>query len=392
MSRDTTLQLANVPKEVHLIIQLLKSEKQQEVDDLSEEWFKEIDWQLFIKQAMHHRLYPLLYSKVKMVGAERIPEFVEEKLRVEYKRNTFQMLQLSGEMERMSRLFSSHNIRLLFLKGPMLSHELYGDVSLRTSGDLDVMIPLNDLERAEELLASHGYQKDDYIETVLADWKWRHHHVTYYHPQKKVKIELHWRLNPGPCKEPGFEHLWKRKDISSISKTPIYILGKEDLFLFLAAHGARHGWSRLRWLVDMDRLVKVPMDWKHLRQLLNQYHFQHVGAQALYLSSVLLGTPVPLDMPITKKSRTLAQQAVFYLESMVNLHSEPLPQEIADYHKRHLFSLMSSNQKFFFILSFLYPYPEDAELLPLPKRLHFLYFPLRPFLWGWRKTRKHAIT
>ena len=43
-------------------------------------------------------------------------------------------------------------------------------------------------------------------------------------------------------------------------------------------------------------------------------------------------------------------------------------------------------------MSFLYPYPEDAEILPLPKYLQFLYFPLRPFLWAWRKTMKRALT
>ena len=38
--------------------------------------------------------------------------------------------------------------------------------------------------------------KDDYIQTVLNDWKWRHHHVTYFHPEKEIKLEIHWRLNP----------------------------------------------------------------------------------------------------------------------------------------------------------------------------------------------------
>ena len=61
------------------------------------------------------------------------------------------------------------------------------------------------------------------------------------------------------------------------------------------------------------------------------------------------------------------------------------------YHKRHLFSLMSNQQKFLFIMSFLYPYPEDAEILPLPKYLHFLYFPLRPFLWAWRKSKEACV-
>ena len=70
---------------------------------------------------------------------------------------------------------------------------------------MDVLIPIQDLEKVEELLVKHGYVKDDYIQTVLNDWKWRHHHITYFHPKKKIKLKIHWRLNPGPGKEPSFE-------------------------------------------------------------------------------------------------------------------------------------------------------------------------------------------
>ena len=69
-----------------------------------------------------------------------------------YKINTFQMLHLSGEMEQVSKLFTENEIRTLFLKGPVLAHDLYGDISLRTSSDLDLLIPLHDLDKAEELL------------------------------------------------------------------------------------------------------------------------------------------------------------------------------------------------------------------------------------------------
>ncbi|KHE71670.1 nucleotidyltransferase family protein, partial [Halobacillus sp. BBL2006] len=166
-----------------------------------------------------------------------------------------------------------------------------------------------------------------------------------------------------------------------------------DLFLFLVSHGARHGWSRLRWLVDIHQLMKQDLSWVQVNSNLSRYHFQEEGAQACILSSELLASPVNGEVKLNKKSHSLAQQAVFYLETMINLHNLPLPEEVAHYHKRHLFALMSYQQKLFFILSFLHPYPEDAQLLPLPKRLHFLYFPLRPFLWGWRKTtKKHVLT
>ena len=34
----------------------------------------------------------------------------------------------------------------------------------------------------------------------------------------------------------------------------------------------------------------------------------------------------------------LAQQAVFYFENMVNLHTDPVPEYITKYHQRYLFS------------------------------------------------------
>ncbi len=304
------------------------------------------------------------------------------------------MLHLSAEMEQVSKLFSRNQIRTLFLKGPVLAHELYGDLSLRTSCDLDFLVPINDLEKAEELLVELGYEKDDYIETVLDDWRWRHHHVTYFHSVKGIKLEIHWRLHPGPGKEQSFQELWERKRKSSMTSFPVYFLGKEDLFLFLVAHGARHGWSRLRWLVDIQQMMKQRVDWDRAYLLFKTYHNPHVGGQAIILASQLLNADITEEMTLFLKGESpkkLAQEAMFYLERMVNLHTDPVPKEVSSYHTRHLFSLMSLNQKSIYIMSFLYPYPEDAKTLPLPKSLHFLYFPLRPFLWGWRKTRKHAL-
>ncbi|UOR13774.1 nucleotidyltransferase domain-containing protein [Halobacillus amylolyticus] len=384
------LNTTNVPRELRLILELLKCENSHQVTAINPDLFKDIDWELFIKQTKHHRIYPFLYSKIKGTDENMIPPNVIKDVSYEYKRNTFQMLHLSGQMEQLNQKFSEHQIKLLFLKGPVLAHDLYGDLSLRTSSDLDVLIPMDDLARTEQLLVSLGYKKDDYIQGVLSDWKWRHHHVTYFHPEQGVKVEVHWRLNPGPAKEPSFHELWERKRNITFTNQPVYLLSKEDLFLFLASHGARHGWSRLRWLVDIQQLMRQKVKWEDVSRLIKKYHYRHVGVQATILATQLLNTPLIKEIETTSKGEKLAQEAVFYLESMINLHNEPLSEEVASYHKRHLFSLMSIQQKLFFILSFLYPYPEDVATLPLPEKLHLLYFPLRPFLWGWRKTRKQV--
>lgn len=395
MNNQFNLNLANVPRELKLILSLLMNN----TDDhqaINLEHLAGIDWDLFIQQAMHHRVYPVLYTKIKDSNENTIPPHVIQYLSQEYKRNTFKMLYLSAEMDRVSKIFSEDKIRLLFLKGPVIAHDLYGDISLRTSSDLDFLIPIEELDKAEAILVELGYEKEDYIKTVLNDWTWRHHHVTYFHPEKRLKLEIHWRLNPGPSFEPSFEELWSRKRQSNLTNYPVYFLGKEDLFLFLVSHGARHGWSRLRWLLDIHQMTEQMIDWEKTNKLVKSYHFHYVGAQALILTSELLKSRLSVSDSIkhllaNKRSRRLAQEAVFYLEGMINLHTDPIPEAVYRYHSRHLFSLMSTKQKLVFVLSFLYPFPVDAETLPLPKKLHFLYFPLRPFIWAWRRTRKHVL-
>ncbi|MBT2686223.1 nucleotidyltransferase family protein [Bacillus sp. ISL-37] len=386
MDKNIDLDLAYVPRELKVQLGLLSK-------NAKEVCFEGLNWDLFIDLAMHHRTFPVLYPKLKQLQKEKIPEFVMKTLEMQYKQNTFRMLQLCAEMEQVSALFSMNDIKLLVLKGPVLASDLYGDLSRRTCGDLDVLIPINDLQKVEDLLLQEGYRKDDYIHTVLGDWKWRHHHVTYFHETKPIKLEIHWRLNPGPGVEPAFEELWARKRVSSLTKTPVYYLGKEDLFTFLVSHGARHGWSRLRWLMDISQMAEQEMDWQQILSMFGKYSSRDVAGQALILAAELLGSRQPegTEQVFTSKAKTLAQEAIFYFEKMVNLHNDPVPDEVASFHKEHLFSLMSKKQKALFILSFLYPYPEDAETLPLPKPLHFLYFPLRPCLVVWRRTRKQVI-
>lgn len=392
---NQTLPLTNIPQELKLILELLRNQHDDQSEESWVNYTRSIDWNHFFKLAMHHRVYPLLHVKLNENKKLKIPKAVSEKLKAQYEHNTIKMLYLSGEMEAVSTLFLGENIPTLFLKGPVIAEHLYQNLSLRTSSDLDFLISIEHLQKAEELLVSLGYEKDDYIQTVLGDWKWRHHHVTYFHPIKRIKLEIHWRLNPGPSSEPQFKELWSRKRLSTVTSSPVYFLGQEDLTVFLISHGARHGWSRLRWLADIHQILNQDIEWKLVYNLFKKHSNYHVGGQALLLVKACFQSPIPEGAHkffITKKAKRLAQGAFYYLEQMINLHTEPLAEDISAYHSRHLFSLMSTQQKAWFLLSFLYPYPEDAETLPLPSYLHFFYFPLRPVLWAWRKTRKQVFS
>lgn len=386
------LNLNDFSRELKFLLEIIKNDS---TNAQKEEIFTGLDWDLFLQLVSHHRLYPSVYKALKKDDGNKIPSHVLKTLSAWYKRNTFQMLQLSAEMEQVCKLFSEDGIKSLFLKGPVLAFDLYSDLSMRTSKDLDILIQIKDLDKVNQLLLDHGYERDEYIRTVLDDWKWKNHHIEYTHTIKGTSLEIHWRMNPGPGREPSFKELWDRKRKSPINHFPVYLLGREDLFVYLITHGARHGWFRLRWLTDIDQMIKQGIEWKEVTYLLKKYNCEHLGGQASFLASQLFGTKVSVEIKQLiggKKSIFLAQSALPVINQLENLHNDDLSADVSKGFNQYLYSLMTFQQKCFYYIGYIFPVPEDAEVLPLPKKLRFLYFPLRPFLWAWRKTRKQTVS
>ncbi|PAW30087.1 Renal dipeptidase [Peribacillus simplex] len=381
MNNDFSLDLASVSKELKFIFEILKM--RNDSSKVLEKIPTDINWVHFLELVKHHRLYPLIYSILKKSNVKLIPSYIIQSLYREYKANTFQMLHLSAEMEQISKLFTENKIRLLFLKGPVIAHELYGDISLRTSKDLDIIIQMSDLKKTEELLLSFGYEREE-NPTLLREWKWRHHHVTYFHPQRKIQIEIHWRLNPFPSKEPSFNKLWDGKRLSMLTTYPVYFLGEEDLFLYLISHGSRHGWFRLRWLTDIDQMIRNGLCMKRIILLINKYQYHRIGGQAFILASQLLYTPIDeklSKLTLGQYSRKLASESLSFIKEMSDFQSP----------KKYMQSLKTNQQKVLSLLISFYPRYMDSLTLRLPKPIHFLYFPLRPFLLIWRKMRKVVL-
>ncbi|MDF9845419.1 hypothetical protein M2105_006493 [Paenibacillus sp. PastF-1] len=388
MTDRYTLEKGSLSKEICLLLHLLTTDSLDELAHQNPALFTEIDWKLFIRLTLHHRVFPFLYPKLSRMHTQLIPVHVSERLQQEYRSNTVRMLQLSGEMARIGAELNKLGIRSLFLKGPVLAEDLYGDFSLRTSRDLDFMVPIDRLAETESFLLRQGYEKIEVYESILGDWKWREHHLTFNHPDSKIKLEVHWRLGPGPSAEPDFAELWEHARTSALLGPDVHYLGREDLFLFLVSHGARHAWSRLRWLLDIKMLLLQQPDNEQLLQLLKQYNCEAIAGQTLILAADLLGAPVdPRLSALTEKpkAKRLAQDAIFYVARMVNLNDPPLEPEVELHFKAYQPAILTTRNRLLRAAGFLYPYAADARTLPLPKPLHVLYFPLRPFLWSWRK-------
>ena len=146
MNNDVSLQKEELSDELRLLLSILVMDHGAKITFDIQELLHKTDWDKFIELARHHRVFPTLNLKLQKMKSTDIPTFVTQMFHRDYYRNTLQMLALSGEMEQLAKVFSENGIRSIFLKGPVIAADLYGDVSLRTSCDLDFLIPIKDLE------------------------------------------------------------------------------------------------------------------------------------------------------------------------------------------------------------------------------------------------------
>lgn len=385
---EIELDLSDVSKELSFLLFILREDLLDE--GILKLYISDLDWALFVKLVMHHRVYPLVYVKFKGLNTSLIPANVMETLYHQYQTNTMKMLHLSREMNHICKALTNSGIRTLLLKGPVLAIQLYGNLAHRTSKDLDILVHADDVEKAEEILVQLGYEmKDPYI---LNNWKKKSHHLSFEHREHLAQIEIHWRLNPHFSKSYSFDKLWEHRNDVTISNQTFHYLGNEDLLCYLTDHGARHGWFRLRWLMDIERLLPT-ISSGNMKIHFDQYGGQQYVGQAFILLSNLFLTKIPHDLElltINSKSQRLAEMALYYIKRIVKLN--PVPEKsVAWHYNRYLFMLMSAKQKIAYMLNKLLPSTLDALTLPLPKSLHFLYFPLRPFLWFLRRMKRLSV-
>jgi len=149
-----------------------------------------------ITMARHHKVFPHVYCAIKK--SNRFSDKLINKLHPSYKANTHLMLNFTADLVRLAELFDENGIRHISIKGPILARDLFGSVTKRQSSDLDVWISPKDVERADSVMAEHGYKR--IMPNIDLSPKQRRHFFRWcynqvYRSPKGVTIEIHWRLS-----------------------------------------------------------------------------------------------------------------------------------------------------------------------------------------------------
>jgi len=364
--------------ELQFIISLL-----QGTDSKQKELFNHPSfcWNTFYKIVIKHRVWHQAFAALT---AQKIQPPIYKQLARRCEKDKLRIIATAGETLRIAHSFSENDIQHCFIKGTVLNEFLYGSLTTRPCRDIDIWVDDLNLERAADVLIALGYQKKAPI-YKLSGFKQHYymthkHDVAFYHPQRKILIELHFRLayfgiNFFTQNQVQFKSVL-------LCNTLVQTLDDDYHLLYLMLHGASHAWVRLRWLNDIVLYIKSNRcSLARVMALAEKIHCTHIVEETLILIRDLFGINSQLlDNPSARAS-LLANMAKRFIASDYEFGGSAgmFKKEFFSY-RFYLARLAAPGQKINAILGDLFKIDNVFPYVTFPYALRFLYYLVYP-LW-----------
>ena len=160
-----------------------------------------------------------------------------------------QQLNRKAAARRVADAFDGAGIPFVAFKGVALAEEVYGDLSLRSFRDFDVLVPHERIDQAYGVLLDMGYRMPHFGH--VRDWV-RHgaHAVGMAHPDGNG-VDLHWSVAPDLLDAERIAVVWNAcRPAAPGSHLPGLRLSPEMTLIHLAKHFHSHQYRALKPLVD----------------------------------------------------------------------------------------------------------------------------------------------
>jgi hypothetical protein len=289
-----------------------------------------VRWRPVFELAERHGTQPLLYQALSGLESALPPEemFV---LQQAYRTNLHKALLLSRELIRIVEPLTAVALEVMPYKGPALAEILYGDIALRHSGDIDLLIHPNDLARIRDAVRDLGYTPH----FALSKAEERAYLKSGYEyafdgAAGPNLLELQWAIQPRfYAIDFDMDGLFQRAITLTVAGHPMRTLSREDLFLVLSVHAAKHVWGRLVWLCDIARMMNLPhLNWDWIGSQARSLGIVRILRVTMRLANRLLGATIPSaaeqSFPQDPETAALAEEIQTHIVSESAYNAESL--------------------------------------------------------------------
>jgi hypothetical protein len=254
-----------------------------------------VRWARLFDLADRHGIQPLVYrSLIELEDA--VPAAEMQTLKQSYQTNLHKALLLSRELIRIHEHLSVPGIEVMPYKGLALAETLYGDIALRQSGDIDLLIHPLDLARIRDAVRDLGYTPHVcFSEAEEREYLRSGYECVFDGAAGPNLLELQWAIQPRFYSiDFDMSGLFARAVTVSVAGHPIKSPSPSDLLLILSVHAAKHVWGRLVWLCDIAHLTRRPdLDWDWIASQARELGVLRILQVTILAANRLLGAAVP---------------------------------------------------------------------------------------------------
>lgn len=235
---------------------------------------------------------------------QQLPPALAEGVSAERRRHVVRSLgQVRACLEAVAALERA-GIASLPLKGVALSWRLYGDIGIRQSGDVDLLVDPDEVIAAVPILQALGYQPVLPLPQNRLHWRARMrdvHHVNFTHARGQY-LELHWRTDPMRSTSlPRLAALLPRLErIAGGPLRGLYQLPPDLLLRSLASHACRSRCARWKWGYDLLDILSAGHGGA------SPWDLQVVAAQDAYTRHTLASMAAQLGLGPQRPSPAIA--------------------------------------------------------------------------------------
>jgi hypothetical protein len=339
----------------------------------------QVHWSALLSLAEHHGVQPILAQSLLSFG-DQVPTEALITLKQSHQANLHKALLLSTEFVRIVDQLSKAGIEFMPYKGLTLAEAVYGDIALRQSGDIDLLIHATDLKRIREALGELGYTPNLRLsEHKEAAYLKSGYECAFGGAAGRNLLEVQWAIQPHfYAVDLDFEGLFRRAQTVKVAGLDVKSLGAEDLFVVLALHAAKHVWGRLIWLCDLARISKLPaLNWKWIGDQAQKMGVVRILRVTLLLAQKLLGSALPASATDNLLEDLDAERLAEEIEGYI-LNEKTYDVESLAYLRLMLRLRERRIDQVRFVSRFVFtPGPGEWAIMQLPKPLFPLYRALR---------------
>ena len=323
LSNPRVPQSSNPSKNSSILLTLIK----EDINTPLEERLKtileneEIDWESLFKEAVYHKIAPVIYQNLKRANIASVPDNFLKNLEAIYYGNARRNIRYLSELEKILNSLRETGVEAIVLKGAALAEEVYKNPALRPVEDIDLLVRKFDFPAAKAVFKGEGYNeckneklfpskiRRDLEKKLHKPFEKFDYEAQFSKNNREYLFDIHWDLLlicESKIKEEiqlNMDRIWERAKITSFGTVSACTMSPEDLLIYLCLHlRERHferARSRIIWWYDIYKVLetyKNKLDWDYFLSSLREYEICESVFPLLLTLKELLDPPFPADL------------------------------------------------------------------------------------------------